>query len=229
MPPPAVLALALAVAAVLVIAGGAAPALTSPARSPRPPATGRRHAPLPRRRVRRRRTGGPGEVVVASWCDRVAGGVRAGSSLTQAVLDAGTDPDAPFDHVAHVLRRGRPLESAFRDETSGPDTAVGLAAPVVATCAEVGGPAAHALERVAATLLARAAERDDRRTASAQARLSARVLTVLPLGVLAILVAAEPSIRAVLATPAGACCVVAGGTLDLCGWWWMRRLIGAGS
>ena len=108
----------------------------------------------------------------------------------------------------------------------GPATPVGLLAPVIVAAAELGGSAAAPLERVAVTLLARAAEREERRASSAQARLSARVLTLMPFGVLASLAAAEPSIREVLATPAGLTCVVVGSGLNLLGWWWARRLIG---
>ena len=66
---------------------------------------------------------------------------------------------------------------------------------MLATCAELGGTAPSALERVAAVLVARATEHDERRTASAQAALSARVLTLVPLGVVALLALTEPSIR----------------------------------
>ena len=70
------------------------------------------------------------------------------------------------------------------------------------------------------------AERAERITASAQARLSARVLTVLPVGTLTLLAVVEPSTRDALGTPAGGACLVAGGFANLVGWWWMRRVIG---
>jgi len=223
--PVAVLAALLAAVAVLVTAGAAAPAALSPARPLRPSAAGRRHRWAGRGIVRRRLVA-PDELAVAGWCDRVVGGLRAGSSLTRAVADAGDEPGSPFADVAHAVRRGRPLAAALGEEPGGPATPVGLAAPVVAVCAEVGGATTVALERVTTTLLARAAEREDRRAASAQAALSARVLTLLPVGVVALLVVAEPSIRTTLASPLGASCVVAGVGLDAAGWWWMRRMIG---
>jgi tight adherence protein B len=223
-----VLAVGLSVAAVIVAAIGVAPAMASPARLPGTSATAARWLRCARWPVARmRRPVAPDEVTVAAWCDRVAGEVRAGSSLSHAVVAASQEPGAPFEHVAHAIRRGRPLAAVFRDDRTDPTTPVGLAAPVMAMCAEVGGPAALALERLAATLLARAAERDERRTASAQARLSARVLTLLPLCVVTLLVLVEPSIRAAIATPAGAACVLVGATLDLVGAWWMSRMIGA--
>lgn len=213
--------------AALAAGAGVAPALLAPRRDPgaapaaRPGQLGA--AARPSRRAADDRA-------VAAWCERVAAGVRSGSSLTRAVLDAdepATTP--PFPHVVRALRRGRPLAEACRDAADGPSTPAGLVAPVVASCAELGGPAAAALERVAAVLLARADERDERLAASAQARLSCRVLTVVPLGVVGFVALTEPSIRAALATPAGLLCLAAGGALDALGWWWMRRLIGAAS
>ena len=93
--------------------------------------------------------------------------------------------------------------------------------------AELGGSAAGPLERVAGTLHARATEREERRASSAQARLSARVLTIMPFGVLALL-ARRPSRRSATSSPRrpGSTCLVAGGALNLLGWWWARRLIG---
>jgi tight adherence protein B len=217
------------VAAVVAVIGlRLAPWATAPARPPGAVApAGRPFARLTRRPTRRP----PDDEVVAAWCERVAAGVRSGSSLTRAVLDADVPGlgASPFPGVVHDLRRGRPLAATFRDVAGDPSSATGLAAPVLAACAELGGPPAGALERVATVLLARATERAERRAASAQARLSCRVLTVVPLCVLAFLVLTEPSVAAVLRTPVGLACLVLGGGLDALGWWWMRRLIGAAS
>lgn len=181
---------------------------------------------LPRRGQGRRRP--PGDVDVATWCERVASGIRSGSSLTRAVLDADAATPVelrPYPEVVLAVHRGRSLAEALRSGPADPSTAVGLAAPVLATCAEVGGTAAEAVDRVGAVLLARAAERDERRAGSAQARLSARVMTSVPFGVAALLALTEPAIRATLTTAAGLLCIGLGGTLNLAGWWWMRSMI----
>jgi tight adherence protein B len=186
----------------------------------------RRIARRPRPHAGRR----PGELEVAAWCERVAAGVRAGSSLTRAVTDADAATamaHRPFPGTAHALARGKNLAEALEPVGDGPSTPIGLLAPVIVAAAELGGAAAEPLERVAGTLLARATEREDRRAASAQARLSARVLTIMPFGVLALLALAEPSIRHVLVAPAGITCLAAGSALNLLGWWWAHRLIGA--
>jgi tight adherence protein B len=184
----------------------------------------------PRWRLRRRGSR-PDDDRVAEWCEQVARHVRAGSSLARAVAEGGSDvPGAgtAFDPTVRALRRGRGLADALgeSDEADDPASAVGLVLPVLSACAELGGPAAMPLERVAATLHARAAEQAERHTSSAQARLSARVLTTVPVGVLALLALLEPAVRSSLRSSAGVVCVVAGGALNVAGWCWMRRIIG---
>ncbi len=167
---------------------------------------------------------------MAAWCEQVARGVRAGHSLGHAVIQAGAAAPAGsevFQPMVRALGRGRGLADALNETVvDDPSSASGLVVPVLSACAELGGPAALPLERVAATLHARSAERQERRTNSAQARLSARVLTTMPVGVLALLSFAEPAVRSTLTTPAGIACVVAGATFNVAGWCWMRRLIG---
>lgn len=102
--------------------------------------------------------------------------------------------------------------------------AVDLALTAVATCATVGGPAAPALERVATTLRTRAALADEISAQSAQARLSATVLTLVPVALLVVLVLADHDVRAQLQRPAGITSLVAGTAFNLCGWLWMRHL-----
>jgi len=168
---------------------------------------------------------------VAEWCEQVARSVRAGSSLASAVAQTGTDlpgAGAAFQPAVRALRRGRGFADALGeiDEAADPASAVGLVIPVLTACAELGGPAAMPLDRVAATLHARSAERAERRTSSAQARLSARVLTTVPVGVLALLAVVEPAVRGSLTSGAGIACVLVGGAFNVAGWCWMRHLIG---
>ena len=124
---------------------------------------------------------------------------------------------------------GVPLLDALAAEQLDPSTPAGVVGPVIRACADVGGSPAVPLERVGDMLLARAAERDERRAGTAQARLSARVLTAVPLGVAAFLAVSEPAIRAVLSTPAGGACLVAGVVLNVLGRWWMSALIRSSS
>ena len=72
----------------------------------------------------------------------------------------------------------------------------------------------------------RHAERAERDAAASQARLSARVLTMLPVSTLALMVLAEDSTRAALGSSIGLALVAVGLTGNGVGWWWMRRIIG---
>ncbi len=158
--------------------------------------------------------------------------MRAGRSLTAAVTDADAavgDGRVPFPDVVHAVRRGRAIGEAFRAVRADPSTPIGLAAPVLATCADLGGPSAQPIEGVADILVARADERAERLTASAQARLSARVLSIVPFAVAVLLAVTEPSVRAAFTTPAGVAMVSLGLALNAAGWLWMTAMVRAAS
>ena len=88
----------------------------------------------------------------------------------------------------------------------------------------MGGRVAETLSAAAAVLRQRQAIRAEASAHSAQARLSARVLTWVPIG-FAIFVASSRSGRATLTSPIGMVCVVIGALLNGLGALWMRRLI----
>lgn len=210
------------VAAIVVLAGGRivatviGPGRTLPAASI--DAVGRRRRALPP----------ADEAAMAEWCEHAARSLRAGASLPRALADAsGSAPVAgtTLAPALAALERGHGLGAALATLPADPSTPSGLVVAVLGACADLGGPAARPLDRTAATLHARAAERAERLTASAQARLSARVLTVLPFGTLTLLALAEPATRAAVATPAGLACVSIGGLANAAGWWWMRQVI----
>jgi tight adherence protein B len=180
--------------------------------------------------TRRRRTPPPPtDAEMAAWCDQVASALRSGRSLTAAITetDAAWRPRAVLPSVGQAIRRGRALSDALAGAGADPATPRGLAVPVLTASARLGGPAAPVVERVASTLRARDAEHAERHAASAQARLSARVLTVLPFAVLAFLALTEPAVRDAASSPLGLTCLVLGAALNAIGWGWMRRLIGA--
>ncbi len=204
------------------------------------PSTGRLPVPRPPRWPRaaaswrswRRSPSGPTDLEVAAWCQRVARSSRAGSSLTQAIGEADAETPAdrrPFPEVSHAVGRGRALADALDRGHADPSTPTGVAGPVLRACADVGGPPAPPLERVADVLTARAADADERVAATAQARLSTRVLTAVPIGVALFLAVSEPAIRGVLTTPAGLACLVAGVILNALGRWWTAVLIRSAS
>lgn len=171
----------------------------------------------------------PGAVAVAAWCDELARELRSGTTLRQALTSVVPGDPTTSTCTAPLrlgLQRARPIDEAL---TGAVGAHLQLAFAVIAAAAAVGGSAAPAIDRVAATLRQRAADRDERRVQAAQARLSAHVMTAVPVVMLALLVVSDGDVRATLATPAGAACVVTGLTLNAIGWLWMRRIVGAGS
>jgi tight adherence protein B len=155
--------------------------------------------------------------------------LRSGSSLTAAVV-AGAATDSAMSPVVapvvHQVGRGESLVDALERAGVDPASAAGLAFTVLRSCARFGGPAAAPLERAAATLRARDAVAAEQQAQSAQARLSARVLTLVPIALLVLLATTDQKVRAALTTPAGLAVVILGGLLNATGALWMRRIIG---
>jgi tight adherence protein B len=185
--------------------------------------------PAPDRTWRPTRRNRPAsDLDVAAWCDDVAREIRTGASLTTAVRVCGDHPAvaAVTDPIVARLSRGQSLSTALRGTPADSGTAVGLALTVLRSCADLGGPAASPLERVAATLRDRNAIREEQHSQSAQAQMSARVMTLVPIGMLALLATTDPNVREAVGTPAGLAAVTSGALLNLAGWWWMQRIIG---
>jgi tight adherence protein B len=186
----------------------------------------------PRRRAPfgiRRRGGEPSPDAVADWCELVARSLRSGSSLVAAVSDAaGADsPMAPvIAPVVGQVGRGDSLVAAIDRRDVDPASAPGLSLAVIRACARFGGPAAVPLERAAATLRAREAIAAEQRAQSAQALMSARVLTLVPVALLAVLAITDAKVRDAITTPAGTAAVLLGAALNATGALWMRRIIG---
>ena len=159
----------------------------------------------PARRTRLRRARPVSNVEAAAWCDDLARALRAGATLGRAIVDVTGEHPGVAVVMAPVLRameRGHPVATGLTTVEHDPG-ALGLALVVLQSCSELGGPAAAPLERVAATLRTRAAIEDEHQAHSAQARLSAQVLTLVPVALLALLAVTEPNVRGALATQRG--------------------------
>ena len=162
--------------------------------------------------------------------ESMARALRSGASLRQAVEEtAGLTPGllgADLAAVAAEVAHGHLLTSALdRWGRRRPLPGVRLAVSALALGAEAGGAHARAIDGVAATVRSRAAVGREVRALSSQARLSAVVITLAPLGFSALAAASdERTAGFLLRTPLGLFCLVIGLALDAVAALWMLRL-----
>jgi tight adherence protein B len=226
------LATACLVAIVVMMVGASwRPAAARPVH-PRPesPSSGGGRFPVEKIRWPRRRHPLASPRSVASWCDALARSLRSGSTLVGALREAvPADPTtaAVTAPIRLALERGQSVGDAV-GRVDRPGQHLHLALAVLTTAAHVGGPAGQALDATATTLRQRADDHDSRAVQAAQARMSAHVMTALPVVMLGVLVSTDGDVRATVSGPIGASCVGLGLALNGAGWWWMRRIV-AGS
>jgi tight adherence protein B len=165
--------------------------------------------------------------------ERVSAELRAGGTVATA-LAAMADGDGPLaadlSRVQRRTRLGASLGDALHAWTGErPVFGVDAAAGALALSASVGGHAAEALDGLAASLRARQAVAAEARALSAQARYSAWVIGLLPLGWLAVTTVTDPrTLSDLVATDFGRVCAAAGVGLELLGALWIRTILRGG-
>jgi Flp pilus assembly protein TadB len=175
-----------------------------------------------RHTIRPRRPPAPDYAVLL---EAIARQVRSGSSLTGAFL-AEISTSSPLGEVAGRISAGVSMADALHDLVPT-DADLAFVVQALRATAHLGGPIAATLDEAAAVLRERSAARAERRAHGSQARLSARVLTVVPLVFAAWSTIASYQTRAVyVSTAAGAACAVCGLMLNVLGWRWMNRILG---
>ncbi len=145
----------------------------------------------------------------AAFLDTTSTEVRSGSSLIAALTHA---------RVRHPLLAEQLI-------SHGGDADVAVVAQSVTAALELGGPVAATLHHAAALLRERAAQRAEARAHSAQARLSAKVLTAVPLLFTAWSASTSATFRQAITSPTGLVAAMAGLASNVLGWWWMRRIV----
>ena len=130
-----------------------------------------------------RRKSRPDPYQEVAYLQAVSAELRAGRSLRQALVDAGTRaPDLDLARMARLCRSGRPmLEVAEAASEALPGTGH-LAAAAVRIGAESGGRVSAAFATLAGIQTDRIELRREVTAAGAAARASVAVLTVLPVG-----------------------------------------------
>lgn len=148
----------------------------------------------------------------------------AAIDAVHAVADGG-DPD--WGIVVRSVDEGRPLQSGLdRWANRSADPNRRLIADTWAVAGSTGAGIAPALVRAAATLRERIELDREIESLTAQARLSARVLTVVPIGFSALLAVVDHRIAAfLLTTVAGQLSIATGLLLAWAGARWMRHLV----
>jgi tight adherence protein B len=221
-PAPAALALAVGGLAMAGLVAGPSAALALAAAATAVPVTARLRA---RARERNRR-----DHQLPGALERLATALRSGASLPQALREVGEALDPPLGPevaaLARAAERGRPLREVL-DEWSAThnDSGTRLAATALVLATVVGTTPARAVDGVAATVRERLDLAAERRALAVQARTSALVLSVAPVGFAALLVVGDTAAAGfLLGTPGGWACLALGVGLDLAGAWWMTRL-----
>jgi tight adherence protein B len=164
--------------------------------------------------------------------ERVAGELRAGAAPLGALAGAAGSADLPEPLAGDLtLVVGRAAEcglgpalAAWAEKRPFPTVAAVAAALEVADGA--GGPAAPALEGLAAGLRDRHDAAGEVAALSAQARLSAIVVGTAPVVSLGLSLLADPRVApTLLGTAPGRACLLTGAALEGLAAVWMRRIV----
>jgi tight adherence protein B len=172
-------------------------------------------------------------VAVPDTLERIGSELRAGGTVATALAgvangDGVLAPDATRIESRVHLGAGlsEALHSWARERRA---VGVEVAAGALALSATVGGPAADALDGLASSLRARLSVIAEARALSAQARYSAWVIGLAPIGYLASTAAVDSrSVHALVGTGPGRMCVGLGLGLELLGAMWMRMILRSG-
>ena len=174
-------------------------------------------------RARRRGRGRASPPTPDEWAallDSISNEVRTGSSLTTA-LQRALVRSQPHGRV--LTPTATLATIAGGAGTTGADEAVAVQALRAAHA--LGGPIAATLDAAAGLLRERAVIRCEALAFSAQARLSARILTGVPLVFAGWSVVSSRTFRTAVASTPGVASVLTGAVCNLLGWWWMRRIV----
>jgi Flp pilus assembly protein TadB len=169
-------------------------------------------------------------LAITDFLDAIARDVRSGFSLASSFVQC-SDQQLDDNHwsqpVAQQCLRGVVLADALVEcalPTWTPE--IRFASRTLAVASAGGAGVAPALEHSASVLREQQGLMLDRDVQAAQAQLSTKVLTWLPIAVFAWIAVTDPIARGfLLGTPVGMCCVAAGITLNISGRKWMSHVV----
>jgi tight adherence protein B len=149
-------------------------------------------------RWRQRKWMADAEALLPDFLSGVANAMKAGSSFQQAMSLVAKETPAPLgSEILRMLRReslGVPLDDALQELTLRmPWKDLELAVMAITIQREVGGALASILENIVKTITERQRLKREIRTLTAQGRMSALIVTFLPIGIGFILWFLNPS------------------------------------
>lgn len=135
----------------------------------------------------------------------ISNGLRAGLSFSQAISLAGRDLESPIaDEFTKVLRDntlGKSLEDSLLDFTNRTDDEdIDMFVTAMIIQRQVGGNLSEILDTISNTIRERVRLKGDVNTLTAQSKLSAVIISLLPVGVIFILYALNPGYIGLLFT-----------------------------
>jgi len=161
----------------------------------------------------------------------LAGGLRAGSSVQGAVGHVVSEADAPLGQELGLMLRQQRLGVSFEDALLNlqerlPTEATVLLVSSLRIASDTGGNLADALEGIASTVRSRLHMEGRIRALTAQGRLQALVVGLLPALLLLVLHKLEPEAMAELwRTPMGWATLAILVMMETCGLWLIRRIV----
>ncbi len=157
--------------------------------------------------------------------------LRAGYSLLQAVEGVGEEAPEPtrreFGRAMAEIRLGRPMEAALSDIAVRMDsTDFEWAVVAIEIQREVGGNLAEVLQTTAETMVHRNRLRREMKALTAEGRISAVILSVMPLALFLFIYLGNPSYMEPLLSSTTGLVVLAGAVVFIgIGIFWMQKIV----
>jgi tight adherence protein B len=161
----------------------------------------------------------------------LAGGLRAGVSLTTAIQQLVAESEPPLSQEFTLMLREQRLGVTLEESLSHlvrrvPTQIVTLVVSAMRIASETGGGLAETLERTSSTIRSKFQIEGKIDALTAQGKLQAWVVGALPLGLMAILNKMEPQAMGMLwHTPAGWATLIVIALLEFMGIWLIRKIV----
>lgn len=161
----------------------------------------------------------------------ISGGLRSGSSLTQAIAMAARECPVPISQELSLVMREQRLGASLDACMTNLETRIHLAevtlfAAAVRVAQETGGNLAETLDRLVDTLRRKMAVEGKIDSLTAQGRLQGWVMAFLPVGIAAALFMIEPqAMQPLLTTWYGALVCVVVVVLEVLGLYFIRKIV----